>query len=835
MFEVNRAINNFKVNYSQAKSRAALAKGETTWQCPNNPGGYLYRSPDGAVGPLAEFDAQFKSSMYKFYEDDKKMNRYKREMHDLIKKGRKYDYMVSLSEEAAKSDPENQIDFTQERVDKIPAESLETGLEKGVFIIRDQENHIVDIPKAPDCKYDAEYLHFDKQRQMARMAELLCGKGHKLAKNPISKNINSKNHERLRRDVDHIENGINPDIARFNEKYGTDIDTGLHGYEKLKGNQININGQRLINDDFTKEDEAFALFKAIEHFSAPSREELYEYFNEMRRVASSDKKNQVKQDNRHMEEASMEDQQKKNQDGEKEDKQTADASWDALIQKLCQFFIDYTRDPAETLNKFMAEYSDALHKIQGDVDNSYHSEFNELLSASKKPIIKHISDELANESTSKEYITLDKYLKAKDNHIEIYRGFLSDEDNADIRFVDTDGREVNIKNVTDMNKTEMEALVDLIDDGKINMSVDGRILDSLTNDAYMNMHCDQNLLQTFEKQNMQLLKEELNMFRSMDNGQKKEYIEKSGFDPNAARDAYRYSSSKVNAMEHGQDIASAAMEQLGLSVEKKDTILDKRINAYLASQALHYEHYNHAFEKAIESGEPITVYNYKNKSMNPIKIGNLSELSSTDRMALVDLIDHDRVFMYVGEKKIEPIYDKYTNPDNYKQGGVFYSPELSETEFIAMAELHSISDINDKISHVDKVPANDGLRRELESEKIYRKNIADHLKGEDAKSTDTYLVSAKYLGLTKKINNTGNLSEYYKRDGADIQRMVSDQIKMSADKNIQQAESGKNYDNSIADTVSAPGRIANEALRILSEGQFDRGDLPIEDYSPCFH
>ena len=67
MFEVNRAINNFKVNYSQAKSRAALAKGETTWQCPNNPGGYLYRSPDGAVGPLAEFDAQFKSSMYKFY------------------------------------------------------------------------------------------------------------------------------------------------------------------------------------------------------------------------------------------------------------------------------------------------------------------------------------------------------------------------------------------------------------------------------------------------------------------------------------------------------------------------------------------------------------------------------------------------------------------------------------------------------------------------------------------------------------------------------------------------------------------------------------------------
>ena len=147
MFEVNRAINNFKVNYSQAKSRAALAKGETTWQCPNHPGGYLYRSPDGAVGPLAEFDAQFKSSMYKFYEDDKKMNRYKREMHDLIKKGRKYDYMVSLSEEAAKSDLENQIGFTQERVDKIPAELLETGLEKGVFIIRDQENHIVDIPK----------------------------------------------------------------------------------------------------------------------------------------------------------------------------------------------------------------------------------------------------------------------------------------------------------------------------------------------------------------------------------------------------------------------------------------------------------------------------------------------------------------------------------------------------------------------------------------------------------------------------------------------------------------------------------------------------------------
>ena len=139
-----------------------------------------------------------------------------------------------------------------------------------------------------------------------------------------------------------------------------------------------------------------------------------------------------------------------------------------------------------------------------------------------------------------------------------------------------------------------------------------------------------------------------------------------------------------------------------------------------------------------------------------------------------------------------------------------------------MAELRSIRDINDKISNLDKVPVNDSLRKELESEKIYRKSIADHLKGEDAKSTDTYLVSAKYLGLTKKINNTGNLSEYYKRDGADIQKMVSDQIRMGADKHIQQPESDKSYNQSTADIVSAPGRIANEALRILSEGQFNR-------------
>ena len=52
MSGVRRAINNFKLNYSQALSRAALAKGGATWQCPNHPGRYLYRSPDGSVGPL---------------------------------------------------------------------------------------------------------------------------------------------------------------------------------------------------------------------------------------------------------------------------------------------------------------------------------------------------------------------------------------------------------------------------------------------------------------------------------------------------------------------------------------------------------------------------------------------------------------------------------------------------------------------------------------------------------------------------------------------------------------------------------------------------------------
>lgn len=675
MLQTNRAINNFKVNYSQAKSRAALARGETTWQCPNHPGGYLYRSPDGLVGPLAEFEDQFKSSMYKFYEDDRKISEYKKKMHDFIKEGKKHGYMVCLSEEAAKNDTENSIRFTPERIDKISVELLETGMENGVFIVKDQEDYQVDIPKAPECKRDAEYFRFDKQRQMARTAELLCGKGHKFVQNPVSKKISSKNHARLRKDVDFIENGMNPDVVRFNEKYGTNIDTGLQNYERLKGS--------FAKENLTKEDEAFALFKAIEHFSTPGREELYEYFDEMRQSALSDKKGEKKQKNRQLKEPPMEMhqegiQQKKNQGREKENNPTKDNSWDALIQKLCQFFINYTRNPAETLNRFMAEYSDVLRKIQGDITNSYHNEFNELLNTSEKPIVRHIFDELANERPSKEYITLDKYLKAKDNHVEIYRNFLSDEDNFDIKFVDTDGEEVNIKKVTDMNRTEIEALVDLIDGGKIHISVDGRRLDCLTNDAYMNIHCDQNVMHRFEKQNMQLLKEELNMFRSMNDGQKKEYIEKNGFNLNAARAAYRYSFHKVNAMENGEDITNAAMEQLGISFEKQEMILDKRISAYLASQNLHYEHYNHAFDKAIASGEHITVYNYKNKSMNPIKIGKLSELSPADRMALTDLIDHDRIFMYAGDKKIEPIYDKYTNPDNYRQGGEFYSPELSE-------------------------------------------------------------------------------------------------------------------------------------------------------------
>lgn len=41
MLGVSRTINNFKLNYSQALSRAALAKGETTWQL-SEPSGRIF-------------------------------------------------------------------------------------------------------------------------------------------------------------------------------------------------------------------------------------------------------------------------------------------------------------------------------------------------------------------------------------------------------------------------------------------------------------------------------------------------------------------------------------------------------------------------------------------------------------------------------------------------------------------------------------------------------------------------------------------------------------------------------------------------------------------------
>ncbi|MDE6363702.1 MAG: hypothetical protein K2L86_05475, partial [Lachnospiraceae bacterium] len=264
---------------------------------------------------------------------------------------------------------------------------------------------------------------------------------------------------------------------------------------------------------------------------------------------------------------------------------------------------------------------------------------------------------------------------------------------------------------------------------------------------------------------------------SLNDGQKREYAEKNGLDLDVMRKAYQYSFNKVNAMEHGRDMTDAAMEQLGIPYNKEETILDKRINAYLAAQSLHHEHYNHEFEKAVVSGEPVTVYNYKNKTMNHIKTLELEKLSPADKMALSDLIDHERVFMYAGDERIEPVLDRYTNPDNYKEGGEFYSPELSETEFKSLAEMCSAKGIDDKIKGLNNIPSNNALRKELESEKTYRKSISDYLNGEDAKSTDTCLVSAKHLGLTQKINNMGNLNEYYKRDGADIQKMVSEQAK----------------------------------------------------------
>ena len=838
MSGVRRAINNFKLNYSQALSCAALAKGETTWQCPNHPGRYLYRSPDGSVGPLAEFKDQFKGSIYKFYEDDRKVSEYNRKIHELIKKGAKHGYMVSLSEEAARNVLGNRTGFTSERVDRIPVELLKTGLESGALVINDQENHAVDVPAAPGCKSDAEYIYFDKQRQMAATAEFLCGKSHKFAKNPVSKNINNKNHERLRRDVDFIENGMNPDIVRFNEKFGTSIDTHLHNYEKLKDSHIPVNGQRPVSEDFTKEDEAFALFKAIEHFSAPGREELREYLDEMRQSALMDKKQETKRKNLPAD-RSVEIQQeektsgKENQDQNKKGGQGEAAPWDDLIQKVCQFFIDYARDPAETLNRFMAEYSGALQDIRHNEASPYHKEFQELLNSSEKPVVKHISDELESEKPSKEYTALDKYLRAKNNHIEIYRSFLSDGDNADIKFVNTEGKELDIKSAADMDSVEMEALADLIDSGKISMSVDGEILDRLTNDTYMGIRRNQDMIYDFEKQDLQLRKEQLNAICSLNDGQKREYAEKNGLDLDVMRKAYQYSFNKVNAMEHGRDMTDAAMEQLGIPYNKEETILDKRINAYLAAQSLHHEHYNHEFEKAAASGEPVTVYNYKNKIMNPVRVLELDKLSPADKTALSDLIDHERVFMYAGDKRIEPVLDRYTNPDNYKKGGEFYSPELSETEFKSLAEMCSVKGIDDKIKSLDNIPSNNALRKELESEKTYRKSISDYLNGEDAKSTDTCLVSAKHLGLIQKINNMGNLREYYKRDGEDIQKMVSEQTKKAIDKNNQQSEAG--HKHLWSDDALAPGHFRNEALRILSEGQINGGVSYAEECPPCFH
>ena len=188
---------------------------------------------------------------------------------------------------------------------------------------------------------------------------------------------------------------------------------------------------------------------------------------------------------------------KENQDQNKKGGQGEAAPWDDLIQKVCQFFIDYARDPAETLNRFMAEYSGALQDIRHNEASPYHKEFQELLNSSEKPVVKHISDELESEKPSKEYTALDKYLRAKNNHIEIYRSFLSDGDNADIKFVDTEGKELDIKSAADMDSVEMEALADLIDSGKISMSVDGEILDRLTNDTYMGIRRNQDMIYDF--------------------------------------------------------------------------------------------------------------------------------------------------------------------------------------------------------------------------------------------------------------------------------------------------------------------------------------------------
>ena len=453
---------------------------------------------------------------------------------------------------------------------------------------------------------------------------------------------------------------------------------------------------------------------------------------------------------------------------------TKDEMVNAMVQKVCQFVIDYMNDPEGTIDRFMSKYANTFNSIYQNADNAYNETLNNIVAKPQNPAVAAIGQNIQEGQPSNYYKGFDKLNQEKDAHLEQYRhyfdinyeqGFTDDkairipDRKRDISIVDRNNREVfNIEQVHDMDTTDMRALVELIDNGDLVMSVNNTELQPLPDsDLVKEQNPDS------ESRRIQCMKPLINEFYKMDSSERQSYMNKTGYDPDEIDKAYNYSLKKVDAYGKGMDPLDVAREQLGLNVESEKTTLEQKAELYLNAQKDHYDSYAKIFEHANQTGLPVRFCYYDNKEGKLQSISmdkEFADISNTDKMAIYNLIDSDRILAYVGDKNVAPRSDLYTNPNNYAEGGSFDTSGIGMPVARFKAEAERI-----KINKLQEEMQNKENTKPFEKEIDYRNKImraynsAGTEKDRDGINKAS-LASANHLGWNNQVTRDHSVQKF---------------------------------------------------------------------------
>lgn len=751
---LKRAINNFKANYSQAKSLNAREKKQTTYHCIDKNYGYDYVNANGEKGPMAEFNDHNKALIYKYYEADKEMNEYNKKIHDLVK-DEQNGYVVKMTEDyAEKYKEQNNADFVKNISEfKKSEDMLKVGLENNVFVIKDKDGNVIDVPKAPECKNDTEYMVFCKERQMARASQNVRGNSfqNKLSRmNPLEQN--KKVHEGLRRDLDAIENGVNPEIAKFNEKFGTDISVRPHNHDEYI--ESRREQQQAIEQHFSKEDEAMAFMRianSIMKADNAKDKTLNEIKNDPKYSSKSDKdyvpnamiEDKGKDKDKDSKEFYPEMEKAKAQPapantnmpapaGEKQDGQTfsKEAAWNALYNKVCEFIKEYREDPVKALNKLMTKYEDAFKNIKNDKDNPHHDDLQKMLEVPESPVSEYVGEQLNKEREDGYYLERDKYYQSKDRHLDTYRNAFMNEENKDIEFINENNVKYNLKprDVAQMSENEFELFVRCIDDDYINMiDKTGEQIDKAEDGFRWN--------DDFEtEKNLYNLKQYKQMLENSENAADRNQIQ------NKLTNAYN----EVTQNDNGKSRSDTAKDKFKTNVEKYNEIHEHNKEQYFKT-----------FEEYKNSGKPLYIGKHDKDSNEFIPVHmkkDFSDFTDVEKEAFTDLMKNKRLFIY-DENGENPFKDKIKN----------YGKPTNET----MCKVYDELAVNAK----------------SKEEQVYAKSMVE-MYAKNRKPFDRDVVMADIIGLSKD-----DLTIYTQKNKGEertqaFKNYISDKITVNNEKTI---------------------------------------------------